>query len=196
MMILESTTEIINPIVESTKDGFLRLRGILMQSEAVNRNGRIYPKGVMESVVKKFNENGKPIMGELEHPNTLTINLDRVSHLVEKLEMVDSDVVGQIKILNTPCGQTVRHLIEGGAPIGASSRGGGSVTQKNGIDEVSVYEFVTVDLVGSPSAYEAYPQAVTESVDSHKAFVESIHTPANQELLKRLLLGGLTQNLK
>ena len=193
MMLIESTTVIQKPLVESTKDGFLRLKGVVMQAEAVNRNGRVYPKQILENVVKKFNEVGQQVMGELEHPNTLTINLDRVSHLIESLEMQGNDVIGTLKILNTPCGNIVRGLIEGGAEIGASSRGGGDVRRNGQIDEVTQFEFVTIDLVGSPSAHGAIPKPMTEAIDPHKAFVESIHSPENQEMLKELILKGLFQ---
>lgn len=192
MQLLESTTVIKEPLVESTKDGFLRLRGVVMQAETVNRNGRKYPRALMEEAVRKFNEAGQAVMGELEHPNTLTINLDRVSHLVESLEMQGNDVIGTMKILNTPCGQIVRGLIEGGAEIGASSRAGGDVRRVNGIDEVTSFQLVTIDLVGSPSAPGALPKPVMESLeDPRKAFIESIRTEENQKLLKDLILKGL-----
>jgi len=192
MQLLESTIVIDKPLVESTKDGFLRLKGVVMQAEIVNRNGRKYPKQLLEDTVRKFNEAGQAVMGELEHPNTLTINLDRVSHLVESLEMQGNDVIGTLKILNTPCGQIVRGLIEGGAEIGASSRAGGDVRKVDGIDEVTQFEFVTIDLVGSPSAHGAIPRPVNESIiDPHKAFIESIHTHENQKLLKNLILEEL-----
>lgn len=192
MMLLENTMTIKEPLVESTKDGFLRLKGVVMQAEAVNRNGRKYPKSLMEDAVRKFNEAGQAAMGELEHPSTLTINLDRVSHLVENLEMCGNDVIGTMKILNTPCGQIVRGLVEGGAEIGASSRAGGGVRRNNGIDEVTSFQLITIDLVGSPSAPGALPKPVVESIeDPHKAFIESVHTYDSQELLKDLILQGL-----
>jgi len=193
MMLLESTTIIKEPIVESTKDGFLRLRGVVMQAEATNRNGRVYPKALMQETVRKFCEKGTPCMGELEHPSSLTINLDRVSHLLESLEMEGNDVIGTMKILNTPCGNIVKGLVEGGAEIGASSRGGGDTRKTGQIDEVTNFEFVTLDLVGSPSAYGAYPKAVTESVeDAHESFIQSIHTKENQAMLREMIIKGIT----
>lgn len=198
-ILLESTMVMKNPIVESAKDGFKRLRGIVMQADAANRNGRIYPRAILEAVVNKFNEGGSVnCMGELEHPNSLTINLERVSHVVESLEMVDNDVIGCLKILNTPCGQIVQGLIEGGCDIGASSRGGGAVEQRNQLDEVTDFDFLTLDLVGSPSANQAYPSVVNESIetDPHTAFVESVHSQENQALLRNLLVNGLIDSLK
>ena len=159
-------------IVEENEDGKKDyfIEGIFMQSEIKNRNGRVYPKDVMEKEVKRyvkeFVEKGRAF-GELGHPDGPTINLDKVSHLITKLEEDGNNYVGRAKILSTPNGQIVRNLIDDGAKLGVSSRGLGSLEQKNGAQYVkSDFQLATAgDIVADPSAPEAFVEGIMEGVE-------------------------------
>ena len=150
------------------KDYFIE--GIFMQSQIKNRNGRIYPKDVMDKeinrYVKEFVEQDRAF-GELGHPDGPTINLDKVSHMITKLEEDGNNYVGRAKILTTPNGQIVRNLIDDGAKLGVSSRGLGSLEQKNGAQVVkSDFQLATAaDIVADPSAPEAFVEGIMEGVE-------------------------------
>ena len=145
------------------------IEGIFMQADQKNRNGRIYEKGVLESAVGKYVKEqvstGRAV-GELNHPEGPTINLDKVSHKITELRFEGSDVIGKASILNTPMGNIVKGLLEGGVKLGVSSRGMGSLAQKNGIMYVKD-DFVlsTVDIVQDPSAPSAFVNGVMEGVE-------------------------------
>ena len=159
-------------IVEENEKGQKEyfIEGIFMQSEIKNRNGRIYPKEVMEKEVKRyvkeFVEKDRAF-GELGHPDGPTINLDKVSHLITKLEEDGNNYVGRAKILSTPNGQIVRNLIDDGAKLGVSSRGLGSLEQKNGAQYVKGdFQLATAaDIVADPSAPEAFVEGIMEGVE-------------------------------
>lgn len=142
------------------------LVGTFMQSAKKNRNGRIYQtKEVVEQVDYANNvirTSASPIIGELDHPAGLTINLDRVSHAITEMTMQQTDAVGRAKILPTPCGNIARILIDSQVKLGVSSRGAGFVAE-GGI--VQDFKFLTVDIVAQPSAPGAVPKAVYESVE-------------------------------
>lgn len=146
------------------------IEGIFMQSEIKNRNGRVYPKDVMEKevnrYVKEFVEKDRAF-GELGHPEGPTINLDKVSHMITKLEEDGNNYVGRAKILSTPNGQIVRNLIDDGAKLGVSSRGLGSLEQKNGAQVVKAdFQLATAgDIVADPSAPEAFVEGIMEGVE-------------------------------
>jgi hypothetical protein len=146
------------------------IEGIFMQSEIKNRNGRIYPKEVMEKEVKRyvkeFVEKDRAF-GELGHPDGPTINLDKVSHLITKLEEDGNNYVGRAKILSTPNGQIVRNLIDDGAKLGVSSRGLGSLEQKGGSQYVKDdFQLATAgDIVADPSAPEAFVNGIMEGTE-------------------------------
>jgi len=145
------------------------IEGIFMQADAKNRNGRIYPKAVMEAAVDKYNREqvskGRAV-GELNHPDGPTINLDKVSHKITELRWEGSNVVGKAQILDTPMGQIVRGLMEGGVQLGVSSRGMGSLVQKGGINYVgNDFQLATVDIVQDPSAPEAFVNGIMEGVE-------------------------------
>ena len=167
----------INVLNEATEDGKKRwyISGPFMQADTKNRNGRIYPKKILEREVEKYIKekvNTKQAMGELDHPPQTTINLERVSHLVESLKFEGNDVIGKAKILDTPCGRTVQSLLEGGVKLGVSSRGVGSLNEDTVADD---YSLVCIDIVGDPSALSAYVDGIYESVDyivSGDKFVE------------------------
>ncbi len=145
------------------------IEGIFMQAEAKNRNGRIYPKGVMESAVSKYNidqvQKGRAV-GELNHPEGPTVNLDKVSHKIESLDWQGNDVVGKATILETPMGQIVKGLLDGGVKLGVSTRGMGSL--QRGQDAMIVKDdflLNAVDIVQDPSAPSAFVNGVMEGVE-------------------------------
>lgn len=159
-------------IVEENEKGQKEyfIEGIFMQSEIKNRNGRVYPKEIMQKEVARYNkefvEKGRAF-GELGHPDGPTINLDKVSHMITKLEEDGNNYVGRAKILSTPNGQIVRNLIDDGAKLGVSSRGLGSLEQKNGAQVVkSDFQLATAgDIVADPSAPEAFVEGIMEGVE-------------------------------
>ena len=145
------------------------IEGIFMQADQKNRNGRIYPKAVMESAVDRYNREqiskGRAV-GELNHPEGPTINLDKVSHKITELRWEGNNVVGKAQILDTPMGQIVRGLMEGGVQLGVSSRGMGSLVQRGGINYVANdFQLATVDIVQDPSAPEAFVNGIMEGVE-------------------------------
>lgn len=150
------------------KDYFIE--GIFMQSEIKNRNGRIYPKEVIQKEVKRYNKEfveQKRAFGELGHPEGPTINLDKVSHLITKLEEDGNNFVGRAKILSTPNGQIVKNLIDDGAKLGVSSRGLGSLESKGNAQYVKDdFQLATAgDIVADPSAPEAFVEGIMEGVE-------------------------------
>ena len=145
------------------------IEGIFMQADQKNRNGRVYPKAIMEKAVGRYMteqvSKGRAV-GELNHPDGPTINLDKVSHRITDLRFEGSNVVGRALILNTPMGQIVKGLMDGGVQLGVSSRGMGSLVQKNGVSTVGEdFILATVDIVQDPSAPEAFVNGIMEGVD-------------------------------
>jgi hypothetical protein len=140
-----------------------------MQAEQKNRNGRIYPKAVMEKAVDKYvteQVNTKRAVGELNHPDGPSVNLDKVSHLITALEWKGNDVVGKAQILETPMGQIVKGLLDGGVQLGVSTRGMGSLEERNGVMYVKDdFMLNTVDIVQDPSAPTAFVNGIMEGVD-------------------------------
>lgn len=154
-------------ITEASQDGKNTwLSGVFMQAEINNRNGRVYPIGeitrAVDSAGKLIKEHGG-IFGELDHPQTLNINLDRISHVITEMRMEGNNAIGKAKLLDTPMGQIAQELVKSGVKIGVSSRGAGSVNEGGGVSD---FNFVTVDLVATPSAPGAMPEAVYESMIS------------------------------
>ena len=145
------------------------IEGIFMQAEAKNRNGRIYPRAVMESAVSKYNTEqvvpGRAV-GELNHPEGPTVNLDKVSHKIESLDWQGNDVVGKATILATPMGEVVKGLLDGGVKLGVSTRGMGSL-QRNNDAMIVKDDFLlnAVDIVQDPSAPSAFVNGVMEGVE-------------------------------
>jgi hypothetical protein len=151
-------------------DKQLYIEGIFAQAEKKNRNGRIYEKQIMESAVGKYVEdfvNSKRALGELSHPeNRPTVKPEFASHLITKFQMEGNDVIGKAKILNTPQGQIVKGLLEGGVQLGVSTRGLGSVTEKAGTTYVGKdYLLTAVDVVSDPSGIDCWVNAVNESAE-------------------------------
>jgi len=155
-----------NMIVESSNDGKdLYMKGICIQGGVKNANERVYPVAEIESAVKTLNEQvtgGYSVLGEVDHPDDLKINLDRVSHMIENMWMDGPNGCGKLKILPTPMGQLVKTMLESGVKLGVSSRGSGNVNEDSG--QVSDFEIITVDIVSQPSAPNAYPTAIYEGL--------------------------------
>lgn len=167
-LLAEQLSPVKASLCEMRKGNDLYLSGIMMQSECVNGNGRKYPLDeitrAVDNAMKRIKE-GHSIPGELNHPDVLSINLDRVSHLITEIRMDGNNAVGKMKLLNTPCGKVAQELINGGMRLGVSSRGTGNV---NEAAIVSDFNFVTVDIVSQPSAPDAYPNVVFEALSSKK----------------------------
>ena len=163
----DSNLEVIEEKVNGKKT--LIIEGVFMQADAKNRNGRVYEKSILESAVAKYVKDqvstGRAV-GELNHPEGPSINLDKVSHKITELRFEGSNVVGKASILNTPMGNIVTGLLEGGVKLGVSSRGMGSLVQKNGAMYVKDdFMLSTVDIVQDPSAPEAFVNGIMEGVD-------------------------------
>lgn len=146
------------------------IEGVFMQSEIKNRNGRVYPKAIMQKEVSRYRKefiDKDRAFGELGHPEGPTINLDRVSHLITSLEEDGDNYVGRAKILSTPNGQIVRSLISDGAKLGVSSRGLGSLESKGDAQYVKGdFQLATAaDIVADPSAPEAFVEGIYEGVE-------------------------------
>ena len=169
MKLITEVSEALEYVAEEGKDGTTnyKIRGIFMQAEQMNRNKRTYPLSVLESEVKRYNKeyvNKNRAFGELGHPDGPTVNLDRVSHMITKLDQEKNDFVGEAKILNTPNGKIVRELISAGATLGVSSRGMGSLTPtRNGSVVGNDYYLSTAgDIVADPSAPNAFVEGIME----------------------------------
>jgi hypothetical protein len=156
-------------VVEGAEGKDLYMKGICIQGGVKNANERVYPVNEIERAVatlnKQINE-GNSVLGEVDHPDDLKINLDRCSHMITEMWMDGPNGFGKLKILPTPMGNLVRTMLESGVKLGVSSRGSGNVNEANG--QVSDFEIVTVDVVAQPSAPNAYPQAVYEGLMNMK----------------------------
>jgi len=157
-------------VVEGAGEGKdLYMKGICIQGGVKNANERVYPVAEIEKAVTTLNEQineGYSVMGEVDHPDDLKINLDRVSHIIMSMWMDGPNGFGKLKILPTPMGNLVRTMLESGVKLGVSSRGSGNVNEANG--HVSDFEIVTVDVVAQPSAPNAYPKAIYEGLMNMK----------------------------
>jgi len=153
-------------VTESANDGKdLFLKGICIQGGVKKANQRIYPVDKIATAVSSLNEQiteGNSVLGEVDHPDDLKINLDRVCHMITEMWMDGPNGYGKLKILPTPMGQLVRTMLDSGVKLGVSSRGSGEVNEATG--EVSGFEIVTVDVVAQPSAPNAYPTAIYEGL--------------------------------
>jgi len=161
----------INCLVEKKENGDKNyvIEGVFAQADKKNRNGRIYPKAIMERAVGKYVKeqvSKKRAVGELNHPEGPTVNLDKVSHLITDLKFEGNNVVGRAQILDTPMGKIVKGLLEGGVQLGVSTRGMGSLEKRNGAMVVKDdFMLSTVDIVQDPSAPEAFVNGIMEGVD-------------------------------
>jgi hypothetical protein len=157
-------------LTETTKSGDKKyfIEGIFMQANKKNRNGRVYPTEILQKEAKRYTTEfikKKRAFGELGHPDGPTVNLERVSHMIEELEEVGQNFMGRAKILDTPYGKIVKNLIDEGAQLGVSSRGMGSLKPgRNGISEVQddFYLATAADIVADPSAPDAFVHGIME----------------------------------
>jgi|TARA_R110002033_G_scaffold73011_2_gene124318 hypothetical protein len=171
-LISEFTETGLQCITEAKKDGSGKnyiIEGVFAQADQKNRNGRIYPRPIMENAVNKYvteQVSKKRAVGELNHPEGPTVNLDKVSHLITDLRLEGNDVVGKAQILDTPMGKIVKGLLEGGVQLGVSTRGMGSIENRNGVAYVKDdFILATVDIVQDPSAPDAFVNGIMEGVD-------------------------------
>jgi hypothetical protein len=144
------------------------IKGVFLQSDIKNRNGRIYPSNVLMKEVKRYNAefiNKNRAFGELGHPEGPTVNLERVSHMIKKLYPEGKNFIGEAKIMDTPYGKIVKSLIDEGAKLGVSSRGMGSLVQRNGQNTVGedFYLATAADIVADPSAPDAFVEGIMET---------------------------------
>ena len=159
-------------VLESSGEGnakSLYMKGIFILGGVKNANERVYPVSEIDSAVETLNKQiteGYSVLGEVDHPDDLKINLDRVSHMITSMWMDGANGFGKLKILPTPMGQLVTTMLESGVKLGVSSRGSGNVNDSDG--RVSDFEIVTVDIVAQPSAPNAYPKAIYEGMINMK----------------------------
>ena len=169
MKLISESIEDIEYITEDDADGKknYRIRGVFLQAEVKNRNGRIYPMSVLEKEVSRYNKeyvNKNRAFGELGHPDGPTVNLERVSHMITKLHPDGKNFIGEAKILDTPYGKIVKNLINEGAKLGVSSRGMGSLEPRRGAQVVKddFYLATAADIVADPSAPNAFVEGIME----------------------------------
>lgn len=189
LVLIESISPTVaNLIVEehtAAKQSYLS--GIFMQGDVVNGNGRNYPVNEIGMAVGNVNERikeGLSIFGELNHPDNLQIDLNNVSHIITEMKMEGANALGKARILNTPKGQIVKAILEGGGKLGVSSRGSGNVNEGT----VSGFSIVTVDIVATPSASKAYPNHVMEELNGDKKILTlaeaTLHDTAAQKYFR------------
>ena len=187
---------------EEAADGHknLYLKGICIEGDKRNANERIYPAHEIRRAVNTINEQisqGHSVLGEVDHPDDLKINLDRVSHVIEGMWCEGATGYGKLKILPTPMGQLVKTMLESGVKLGVSSRGSGNVDDRTG--HVSDFEIVTVDVVAQPSAPNAYPKAIYEGLMNMKyghRLLEVAREAGEDSKVQRYLKGEVVKLIK
>ena len=173
----------------------LCMKGIFIQGDVRNQNQRVYPAREIAKAVNTITEklsSGQSVMGELDHPEELSINLDRVSHLITEMWMDGADGYGKLKIVPTPMGNIVKTLLLSGAKLGVSSRGSGNV---NDDGTVSDFEIITVDIVAQPSAPNAFPRTIYESLFNMKGGTRIV-TTAREALTEAAAQKQLVKDLQ
>jgi hypothetical protein len=192
-----------NIIVESANEGKdLYMKGICIQGGVRNANQRVYPVNEIGRAVKTLSEQiegGYSVLGEVDHPEGLNINLDRVSHMISECWMDGANGYGKLKILPTPMGQLVKTMLENGVKLGVSSRGSGNVSE-DGDNTVSDFEIITVDVVAQPSAPGAYPTPIYEHLMNARGGMKAYelaqatrHDSKAQKYLKESLINIISR---
>lgn len=190
-------------LTEEAHDGSgktLYMKGICIEGGVKNANERVYPVDEIAKAVETINEqlrSGHSVLGEVDHPDDLKINLDRVSHMIERMWMDGPCGFGKLKILPTPMGDLVKKMLESGVKLGVSSRGSGNVDDSNG--RVSDFEIVTVDVVAQPSAPNAYPVPIYESLLNHNGGMkirEMLKDPAKTPKAQKLVEASILSYIK
>ena len=174
----------------------LCMKGIFIQGDVRNQNQRVYPMREIARAVNDLTEKisvGHSVMGELDHPEELSINLDRVSHLITEMWMEGADGYGKLKIIPTPMGNIVKTLLTSGAKLGVSSRGSGNVNDSGSVSE---FEIVTVDIVAQPSAPNAFPRTIYESLYNMKGGARIVEDTAKAALTERAAQIQLAKDLQ
>ena len=181
--LISEAMEDVEYITEDKENGGknYKIRGVFMQADVKNRNGRVYPMEVLEKEVNRYNKkfiNEDRAFGELGHPDGPTVNLERVSHMVTELYPDGKNFIGEAKILKTPMGEIVKNLMDEGAKLGVSSRGMGSLDQRNGANYVrnDFYLATAADIVADPSAPNAFVEGIMEGKEwvwNHGSLIES-----------------------
>ena len=168
-LISENFSDEVEYITEEREDGKknFKLKGVFMQAEIKNRNGRVYPMDVLEKEVERYNKEfieQNRAYGELGHPEGPTVNLDKVSHMVTSLKPDGKNFIGEAKVMSTPMGEIVKNIMDDGGKLAVSSRGMGSLTKKNGANYVNddFYLATAADIVADPSAPNAFVQGIME----------------------------------
>ena len=192
-----------NIVVESANEGKdLYMKGIMIQGGVRNANQRVYPVNEIGRAVKTLSEQiegGYSVLGEVDHPEGLNINLDRVSHMISETWMEGDNGYGKLKILPTPMGQLVKTMLENGVKLGVSSRGSGNVSE-DGDNTVSDFEIITVDVVAQPSAPGAYPTPIYEHLMNARGGMKAYelaqatrHDSKAQKYLKESLINIISR---
>jgi len=190
-------------VVENANEGKdLYMKGICIQGGLRNANQRVYPVNEIGRAVKTLNDQisgGYSVLGEVDHPEGLNINLDRVSHMISECWMDGANGYGKLKILPTPMGQLVSTMIQNGVKLGVSSRGSGNVSEDGG-NEVSDFEIITVDVVAQPSAPGAYPTPIYETLMNARGGMKAYelaqatrHDDKAQKYLKESLINIISK---
>ena len=170
MKLITETIEDIEVLTEATANGgkSYKIKGVFMQADIKNRNGRVYPVETLAKEVKRYSNefiNKKRAFGELGHPDGPTVNLERVSHMITSLKPEGKNFIGEAKVMDTPYGKIVKNLIDEGAQLGVSSRGMGSIQQQHGKNVVGrdFYLATAADIVADPSAPDAFVEGIMEN---------------------------------
>ena len=191
-------------ICEQKEDGKknYKIKGVCMQADIKNRNGRVYPMEVLNKEVRRYNKeyiNEKRAFGELGHPDGPTVNLERASHMITKLYPDGKNFIGEAKIMSTPMGEIVKTLMDEGAKLGVSSRGMGSLDQKNGANYVrdDFYLATAADIVADPSAPNAFVEGIMEGKEwvwNNGSLVEAELERAKQRINERVRKRQVNEN--
>ena len=199
MKLITELTEDIKYIKENTGNGEKTyfIEGVFMQASVKNKNGRVYPQGILikecKRYITEYVDKGRAL-GELNHPTGPTVNLDRVSHIVKELHEDGNNVYGKAKVLDTPMGKIVKNLIEEGAQLGVSTRGMGSLKSRNGYQEVQEdFMLAAVDIVADPSAPNAFVNGIMEGREW--MFVGGTWQERQAEAAKKLIRNSSARNL-
>ena len=192
-----------NVVLENANEGKdLYMKGIMIQGGVRNANQRVYPVNEIGRAVKTLNDqisNGYSVLGEVDHPEGLNINIDRVSHMITECWMDGDNGYGKLKILPTPMGNLVKTMLEAGVKLGVSSRGSGNVAE-DGSNTVSDFEIITVDVVAQPSAPGAYPTPIYETLMNARGGMKAYelaqatkHDTKAQKYLKESLINMISK---
>ena len=203
----ESTLQDVEYITEEADNGKknYKIKGVFMQADIKNKNGRIYPMEILQKEVKRYNKefiNEKRAYGELGHPEGPTVNLERASHMITALYPDGKNYIGEAKILSTPMGEIVKSLMDEGAKLGVSSRGMGSLEQKDGANYVrdDFYLATAADIVSDPSAPSAFVEGIMEGKEwvwTHGALLEADLVEMKERINTRIRKKqALEQNLE